>query len=121
MIAQARVVGWRARLSLYSSTTTLAPRVASSSSRRTHWCSSAGGRGRTGRGSGLSATNAGSRDGVVGWPARWWAAVMARWRTASGLEAGMPRPWRVKALGSDGQVVPSSVAAALTLPSCSAS
>jgi hypothetical protein len=27
MIAQARVVGWRAWLSLYSSTTTLAPRV----------------------------------------------------------------------------------------------
>jgi hypothetical protein len=37
MIAQARVVGWRARLSLFSSTTTLAPRVAYSSSRRTHW------------------------------------------------------------------------------------
>jgi hypothetical protein len=32
----------------------------------------------------------------------------------------MPRPWRVKALRSDGQVVPSSAAAALTLPSCSA-
>ena len=51
---------------------------------------------------------------------RWRAAAMARWRTASGLRAGMPRPWRVKALRSDGQVVPSSVAAALTLPSCSA-
>ena len=34
---------------------------------------------------------------------------------------GMPRPWRPKALRSDGQVVPSWVAAALTLPSCSAS
>ena len=33
----------------------------------------------------------------------------------------MPRPWRVKALRSDGQVVPSSFAAALTLPRCSAS
>jgi hypothetical protein len=45
---------------------------------------------------------------------------MARWRTASGLRAGMPRPWRVKALRSDGQVVPNSAAAALTLPSRSA-
>jgi hypothetical protein len=34
---------------------------------------------------------------------------MARWRTASELRAGMPSPWRVKALRSDGQVVPSSV------------
>jgi len=34
---------------------------------------------------------------------------------------GMPRLWRVKALRSDGQVVPSWLAAALTLPSCSAS
>jgi hypothetical protein len=33
----------------------------------------------------------------------------------------MPSSWRVKALRSDGQVVPSSVAAALMLPSCSAS
>jgi hypothetical protein len=33
----------------------------------------------------------------------------------------MPRPWRVKALRSDGQVVPSSWAAALTVPNCSAS
>jgi hypothetical protein len=38
-----------------------------------------------------------------------------------GLRAGMPSPWRVKALRSDGQVVPSSAAAALTLPSRSAS
>jgi len=57
MIAQARVVGRRAWLSLYSSTTTLAPKVAYCSSRRTHWYSSAGGRGRTGRGSGLRVTN----------------------------------------------------------------
>jgi hypothetical protein len=35
--------------------------------------------------------------------------------------AGMPRPWRMKALRSDGQVVPNSFAAALTLPSCSSS
>jgi hypothetical protein len=33
----------------------------------------------------------------------------------------MPRPWRVKALRIDGQVVPNWVAAAFTLPSCSAS
>jgi hypothetical protein len=36
MMAQAREVGWRAWLSLYNSTTTLAPRVTYSSSRRTH-------------------------------------------------------------------------------------
>jgi hypothetical protein len=56
----------------------------------------------------------------MGWPVRWRAAAMARWWTASGLGAGMPRPWRPKALRSDGQVVPSCWAAALTLPSCSA-
>jgi hypothetical protein len=33
----------------------------------------------------------------------------------------MPSPWQVKALRSDGQVVPSWMAAALTLASCSAS
>jgi len=38
-----------------------------------------------------------------------------------GLRAGMPRPGRVKVLRSDGQVVPSWLAAALMLPSCSAS
>jgi hypothetical protein len=32
----------------------------------------------------------------------------------------MPRPWRVKALRSDGQVMPNWVVAAYTLPSCSA-
>jgi hypothetical protein len=58
--------------------------------------------------------------GVAGWPLRWRAAATARWRMASGLGVGMPRPWRPKALRSDGQVVPSSAAAALTLPSCSA-
>jgi hypothetical protein len=121
MIAQARVVGWRAWLSLYSSTTTLAPSVAYCSSRRIHWYSSAGDRSRAGRKSGLRATNTGSRGGEAGWPLRWRAAATARWRTASGLRVGMPRPWRVKALRSDGQVVPSSTAAALTLPSRSAS
>jgi hypothetical protein len=55
MIAQARVVGWRAWLSLYSSTTTLAPRVAYCSSRRTHAYSSAGDRSRAGSALGLSA------------------------------------------------------------------
>jgi hypothetical protein len=45
---------------------------------------------------------------VAGRPARSRAAATARCRTASGLRAGMPRPWRVKALRSDGQVVPSS-------------
>jgi hypothetical protein len=37
---------------------------------------------------------------------RWRAASIARWRTASGFRAGIPSPWRVKALRSDGQVVP---------------
>ena len=50
-----------------------------------------------------------------------WAAWITRCRTASGLCAGMPRPWRVKALRSDGQVVPNWAAAALMLPSRSAS
>jgi hypothetical protein len=39
----------------------------------------------------------------MGWPLRWRAASIARWRTASGLGVGMPRPWRVKALRSDGR------------------
>jgi hypothetical protein len=69
----------------------------------------------------LRATNTGSSGGETGRPLRWPAAATARCRTASGVEGGMPRPWRVKALRSDGQVVPSSLAAALTLPSCSAS
>jgi hypothetical protein len=56
-----------------------------------------------------------------GRPLRWRAAPTARWRTASRSRAGMPSPWRVKALRSDGQVVPNSAAAALTLPSRSAS
>ena len=68
----------------------------------------------------MRATNTGSRVGAVGWPARRVAAAMARWRTASGLRAGIPKPWRANALRSDGQVVPSSAAAALTLPSRSA-
>ena len=37
------------------------------------------------------------------------------------VAAGMPRPWRWKALRSDDQVVPRSAAPALTLPGCSAS
>jgi hypothetical protein len=69
----------------------------------------------------LRATNAGARGGAAGGPARWLAVVMARWRTASGLRAGMPSPWRPNTLRSDGQVVPNSWAAALTLPSRSAS
>jgi hypothetical protein len=90
-------VGLRAWLSLSSSTTTLAPKVAYCSSRRTHWYSSTGDRSRAGSAPGLSAINTGSRLGMAGWPPRWRAASMARWRTASGLRAGMPRPWRVKA------------------------
>jgi hypothetical protein len=78
-------------------------------------------RARTGISLWLRATNTGSRLGVAGRPVRWRAASIARWRMASGLRAGMPSPCRVNALRSDGQVVPSSAAAALTLPSCSAS
>ena len=48
MIAHARVVGRRGWLSLCSSTTTLAPRVAYCSSRRTHWYNSAADRSRPG-------------------------------------------------------------------------
>jgi hypothetical protein len=69
----------------------------------------------------LRAANTGSSGGATGWPLGWRAAAMARWRTASGLRVGMPRPWRPKALRSDGQVVSNSLAAAFTLPSCSAS
>jgi hypothetical protein len=58
-------------------------------------------------GTGIEATNTGSRAWVADWPLRWRAAAMARWRTAAGLRAGMPRPWRVKAFRSDGQVVSS--------------
>jgi hypothetical protein len=65
-------------------------------------------------------TSTESSGGAVGGPPRWRAAAMARWRAASGVRAGRPRPWRVKALRSDGQVVPSSWAAACKLPSCSA-
>ena len=68
--AQARVVGWRAWLSLFSSTNTSVPRMAYSSSRRTHSCSSAAGRTRAGRAPGLSVTSTESR-------ARWRAARCA--------------------------------------------
>jgi hypothetical protein len=60
-----------------------------------------------GRGGRSSAALAGRGDGAL--PDRF------------GLRWGMPRPWRVNALRSDDRVVPSSAAAALTLPSCSAS
>src|SRR5215218_5434225 len=70
MIAHARVVDRRVWLSLYSSTTTLAPKMAYCSSRRTHWYSSAGDRSRAGRTPGLRATNTGSRGG-------WLPAVLA--------------------------------------------
>jgi hypothetical protein len=56
---------------------------------------------------GVEGDNTGSSGGVAGWPLRWRAAATARWRTALELGVGMPSPWRVKALRSDGQVVPS--------------
>jgi hypothetical protein len=68
MIAQARVVGRRARVSLFNSTTTLAPKMTYSSSRRTHAYSSAAGRSRAGRAPRLSATNTRSTVGVAGHP-----------------------------------------------------
>ena len=49
---------------------------------------------------GLRATNTGSSGGVTGRRLRWRAAATARCRTASRLRVGMPRPWRMKALGS---------------------
>jgi hypothetical protein len=106
MIAHARVLAFRVRLSVYSSTTTLAPKMAYSSSRLTHGTvqpatvTGLGGRRVErhkhriqGRGGLLAAALAGGGgplpDGL-------------------GLRAGMPRAWRVNALCSDGQVVPSS-------------
>jgi hypothetical protein len=69
---------------------------------------------------GVEGDNTGSSGGVAGRPVRWRVASMAPCRTAWGLRVGMPSPWRVKALRSDGHVVSSSFAAALTLPSLSA-
>ena len=88
MIAQARVVDWLARLSLFGSSTTFAPKVAYSSSRRTHWYSSAGGRGRAGSACGLRATNTGSSGGVAGWPVRWRAAAMDSLGDGFGVRGG---------------------------------
>ena len=34
------------------------------------------------------------QPGRAGWPVRWRAAWIAQCRTASGLRAGMPSPWR---------------------------
>jgi hypothetical protein len=63
---QVRVVGRRGRLSLFSSTTTFAPKMAYSSSRRTHWYRSAWDRSRAGRAPGLSATRNRIRAGTLG-------------------------------------------------------
>jgi hypothetical protein len=71
MIAHARVVGLRAWLSLYNSTTTLAPRVAYCSSRRTHSYSSAGDRSRAGRAPGVE----GRKHRVQAWGGRLAAAL----------------------------------------------
>ena len=65
-------------------------------------------------------TNTGSMAATSGCRWRLWAAWMARCRIASALRASMPSPWRVKALCSEGPVVPSWAAAALMLPSRSA-
>jgi hypothetical protein len=68
--------------------------------------SHSGNRGRDGEGAGVEGGKHRVQAGVAGWPVRRRAAATARCRTASGLRAGMPSPWRVKALRSDGQVVP---------------
>jgi hypothetical protein len=90
--AQARVVGLRAWLSLFSSTNTSVPRMAYSSSRRTHSCSSAAGRTRAGRAPGLSVTSTESR-------ARWRAARCAGGRRRS------PAARRLRVAGRHAQAV----------------
>jgi hypothetical protein len=62
---------------------------------------SVGDRSRVGRAPGFEGHKHRVKGGVAGCPLRWRAA-MARWRMASGLRSGMPRPWRMKALRSDG-------------------
>jgi hypothetical protein len=98
----------------------LAPRMAYSSSWRTHSDNSAAGRSRARRAPGIEGHEHRVEGEVTGWLVRWRAAPIVRRRTSSGLRAGMPRLWRVKALRSDGQVVLNVAAAALTLPSRSA-
>jgi hypothetical protein len=102
MIAHARVVGRRGWLSLYNSTTTLAPKMAYCSSRRIHSYNSAADRSRVGSTPGLSATNTGSRVACSAGRCAGGRAATARWRTASGVASGHAQPWRVKALRSDG-------------------
>jgi hypothetical protein len=64
--AQARVVDRRVRLSLLSSTTTLAPKVAYSSSRRTQAANSSAERSLAGSRPRLRAAKVGLSTGVVG-------------------------------------------------------
>jgi hypothetical protein len=86
VIAQARVVGWRARLSLFSSTTPLAPKMAYSSSRRT--THAARRRWFLGReGAGVAGHNHRVQAGVAGRPLRR-AAAIVRWRTALWVAGG---------------------------------
>ena len=77
------VVGLRAWLSLYSSTTMLAPKMAYCSSRRTHWYSPAGDHSRAGRTQGVERHKhriQGRGGRLAGWPVRWRAASVTRWR-----------------------------------------
>jgi hypothetical protein len=90
MITHARVVGWRAWLSLYSSTTTLAPKAAYCSSRRTHSCSSAGDRSRAGRAPGVERDKhrvQGGRGRLAGAPATRGGGALADGLGAAGRHA----------------------------------
>ena len=95
MIAQARVAGRRVRLSLLSSTTTAAPKVAYSSSRRTQAASSWAGRSRAGSSRRFNDTKAGSSRRAV--------AVLVVGR------GGRPRPCRRQALRNARSETPSSL------------
>jgi hypothetical protein len=101
------VVGRHTWLSLYSSITTLAPRMAYRFSRRTHWYSSAGNRSRAMRVPGLSATNTGSNPGTAGWPSIALAGV-GDGPLPDGLRVAARASQAVagEGLRNDGQVVP---------------
>jgi hypothetical protein len=112
-----RMVGRRARLSLYSSTTTLGAQggvllLATDPLVELDLRSWAGRK---------STGVEGHKHRVQSWGGRLTGAAAGRSHgalaDASGLRAGIPSPWRAKALRSDGQVAPSSAAAAFTLPS----
>jgi hypothetical protein len=104
MIAQARLAGRRVRLSLFCSTTTAAPKVAYSSSRRTQAASSSAERSRAGSSRRFSARKAASsRCGPAGAAGR----------------GGRPRPWCCQAFRNARSETPSSLRVWL-MPTCAA-